>query len=89
MTQLETTVLNALYDLCIMDQCNFGQLSEETGLTTNVLRGVVSSLQKKGLAKVYDNSACLIIIVENCEWPCDFFSTEEWEEKRAAALASA
>jgi len=89
MTSLETTVLNTLYDICLIDQCNMQQLAEETGLSTNVLRGVVSSLQKKGLAKVYDNSACLIIIVENCEWPCDFFSEEEWEEKRAAALASA
>ena len=89
MTNLEYTVLNALYDLCIIDQCNFDQLAEETGLSTNVLRGVVTNLQKKGLAKVYDNSACFIIIVENCEWPCDFFSEEEWAEKKANALMAA
>lgn len=89
MTKLETTVLNTLYDICLIEQCGIKQLAEETGLTTNVLRGVVSSLQKKGLAKVHDNTACLIIIVEDCEWPCDWFSEEEWEEKRAAALASA
>lgn len=89
MTQLETTVINALYDICADDQCNFGQLSEETGLSTSVLRGVVTSLTKKGIAEVVDNGYCQIIIVENTWWPCDFFSTEEWEEKRAAALATA
>ena len=89
MTNLEYKVLNTLYDICLIEQCGIEQLAEETGLSTNVLRGVVTSLQKKGLAKVHDNTACLIIIVENCEWPCDWFSEEEWEEKRANALMAA
>jgi hypothetical protein len=89
MTNLESTVINALYDICEMDQCGFGQLSEETGLSTSVLRGVVTSLAKKGIAKVIDNSACQIIIVEDTEWPCDFFSEEEWAKKKANALMAA
>ena len=89
MTNLESTVINALYDICEMDQCGFGQLSEETGLSTSVLRGVVTSLTKKGIAKVIDNTACQIIIVENTEWPCDFFNEEEWAERKAKALMAA
>ena len=89
MTNLESTVINALYDICEMDQCGFGQLSEETGLSTSVLRGVVTSLKKKGIAKVIDNSACQIIIVEDTECPCDFFCEEEWAEKKANALMAA
>ena len=89
MTNLESTVINALYDICEMDQCNFGQLSEETGLSTSVLRGVVTSLTKKSIAKVIDNSECQIIIVEDTEWPCDFFSEEEWSERKANALMAA
>ena len=89
MTKLESTVINALYDICEIEQCGIEQLAEETGLSTNVLRGVVTSLQKKGLAKVHDNTACLIIIVEDCEWPCDFLSEEEWAERKANALRAA
>jgi hypothetical protein len=89
MTNLEATVINALYDICLTEQCNFHQLSDETGLTTGVLRGVVSSLQKKGIAKVVDNGYVKIIIVEDTEWPCDFFSEEEWAEKKATAFKAA
>jgi len=89
MTNLEYKVIDALYDICEIDQCGFGQLSEETGLSTSVLRGVVTSLTKKGIAKVFDNTACQIIIVEDTEWPCDFFSGEEWAEKKANALMAA
>jgi predicted transcriptional regulator of viral defense system len=89
MTNLESTVINALYDICLLDQCGFDALADETGLTTSVLRGVVSSLQKKGIAKVVDNGYVTIIVVENTEWPSDFFSEEEWAEKKAAALKEA
>lgn len=89
MTNLESTVINALYDICADDQCNFGQLSEETGLSTSVLRGVVTSLTKKGIAEVVDNGYCQIIVLESTWWPCDFFSEEEWAERRAKALMAA
>lgn len=89
MTNLEYKVINALYDICEIDQCNFEQLSEETGETVKVLRGVVTSLNKKGIAKVVDNGYCPIIMVENTWWPCDHFSEEEWAERKAKALEAA
>tara|TARA_R110002012_G_scaffold51233_2_gene132583 strand:+ start:152 stop:514 length:363 start_codon:yes stop_codon:yes gene_type:complete len=89
MTNLEAKVISELYDICLLDQCGFDALADETGLTTSVLRGVVSSLQKKGIAKVVDNGYVTIIVVENTEWPSDFFSEEEWAEKKAAALRAA
>ena len=89
MTPLEFTVTNSLYDNCYFDQLNIRQLAEYTGETVSVLRGVVSSLQKKGIAEVVDNGYVNIIIVEDTYWPCDHFEWEEWEEKRAKVLKGA
>jgi|DEB0MinimDraft_4_1074332.scaffolds.fasta_scaffold282725_2 hypothetical protein len=92
MTNLESKTLGAIYDQLLpsdFSQCNFNDVAERTGETVKVLRGVVTSLVKKGLAKVLDTGYAQIIIVENTEWPCDFFSDEEWAEKKAKALAAA
>ena len=89
MTPLEITVTNSLYENCYLDQLNIRQLAEYTGLTVSVLRGVVSSLQKKGIADVVDNGHVNIIIVEDTYWPCDFFEWEEWEEKKEKVLKEA
>jgi hypothetical protein len=92
MTNLETKTLGAIYDQLLpsdFSQCNFNDVAERTGETVKVLRGVVTSLVKKGLAKVLDTGYAQNIIVENTEWPCDFFNDEEWEEKKTKALAAA
>tara|TARA_R110000744_G_scaffold370467_1_gene481052 strand:+ start:409 stop:711 length:303 start_codon:yes stop_codon:yes gene_type:complete len=89
MTPLEITVTNSLYENCYNDQLNIRQLADHTGLTIKVLRGVVSSLQKKSIAEVVDNGRVNVIIVEDTDWPCDFFTPEEWDEKRAKVLKEA
>lgn len=92
MTNLESKTLGAIYDQLLpsnFSQCNFNDVAQRTGETVNVLRGVVSSLVKKGLAKVYSNGYVQLIKVEDTEWTCDFFSDEEWAEKKAKALAAA
>ena len=92
MTNLESKTLAAIYDQLVpsdFEQCNYQDVAERTGETIKVLRGVVTSLVKKGLVKVVDNGHVQLIQVENIQWPCDFFSDEEWAEKKAKALAAA
>ena len=92
MTNLESKTLGAIYDQLLPSDfslCDFNDVAERTGETVKVLRGVVTSLVKKGFAKVVDTGCSQIIVVENTYWPCDFFTDEEWEEKKAKALASA
>lgn len=89
MTNLESKTLGAIYDQLLpsdFSQCNFNDVAERTGETVKVLRGVVSNLVKKDLAKVYSNGYVQLIRVEDTEWPCDFFSDEEWKEKKEKAL---
>ena len=92
MTNLESKALAAIYDQLLpsdFSQCNFNDVAKRTGESVKVLRGVVTNLAKKGLAKVYSNGYVQLIQVEDTEWPCDFFSDEEWAEKKVKALAAA
>lgn len=99
MTNLESQVLSAAYDLCApinFEQCGLQDVSESVGIEMNILRGVASSLIKKGLMRINDNGycydqkrQCYVVILEDCEWPCDFFTDEEWEEKKQTALQDA
>ena len=92
MTNLESQVLSAAYDLCApieAAQCVLEDVSKLAGIEMKALRGVASSLIKKGLMQILDNGYCQIVVLENCEWPCDFFDDEEWEEKKQTALRAA
>ena len=89
MTDLELTVLNTIFAINEeWEQADFESISEESGLTTSVIRGVVTSLVKKGVARVLDTGCAHLVIVGEHEWPMDNYSDEEWEAVKAAALSA-
>lgn len=86
-TELETTVLSALYDIAIDAPPLLDDVVGETGLDSKTLRGVITSLNKKGMVKVVEvASDCTWYVVENCDWPCDHYSDEEWDALKTKAL---
>ena len=89
MTELETKTLNALFELCeCMETASFEMLAEEAAISVSALRGVVTSLVKKGAVQVRDTCCAHIVIVGGMEWPLDHLSDEEWEALKAETLAA-
>lgn len=90
MTEYELKVLDSLYEIAIDAPPMLEDLVGDTGLEAKVLRGVITSLNKKGLVSVRQiDASCVWYIVENCDWPCDHYSYEEWQELKSKALAAA
>ena len=89
MTELETKVLNTIFEINEeWEQANFEMISEDSGIEISALRGVVTSLVKKGIAKVRDTGCAHLVIVGEHEWPMDHYSDEEWENLKAQLLNS-
>ena len=89
MTELEIKVLNTVFDINEeFEQADFEMISEESGIEISILRGVVTSLVKKDLARVVDTGCAHLVIVGEHEWPMDNYSDEEWESLKAQLLNS-
>lgn len=90
MTEYELEVLDLIYETAIDRPPILEDLVGLTGLDAKVLRGVITSLNKKGLVSVRQiEESCFEYIVENCDWPCDHYTYEEWQELKSKALAAA
>ena len=88
-TDLEKKIFNALVDICMDDvESDVSDLSSETGLTKNTVKGVVGSLVKKGVVHVdkeqRDHRAFMtinpIVNGETLSFGCDQYDEEEIEE---------
>ena len=87
MTELETKTLNTVFEINEeWEQASFESISEESGIDIAALRGVVTSLVKKGLVRVVDTGAAHLVVVGEHEWPMDHYSDEEWTSLKTQLL---
>ena len=89
MTELEIKVLNTVFEINEeFEQASFEAISEDSEIEISILRGVVTSLVKKGLAKVVDTGYAHLVVVGEHEWPMDSYTEEEWESLKVRLLNS-
>ena len=82
LTELEEQFLSALIDELYAEagfsDVDINEISKETGVSTKILRGVQSSLVRKGIIDIYENSAGYqIIYLDRSYW----YLHPEWKDE--------